>query len=118
MSDFFEIDPFTGIRSDFKWNENDQEYSINRYQDVEPVLDYSKAVANEVGLNREDIKKGWWLYAKIPPIVMVQLRAKGINIFDQGDQAKMFAELNEHYPHLKCTTGMEGARSAKKIYLG
>lgn len=111
MSDFLEIDPVTGIRSDFKWNENDQEYTIERYADVEPVLDFAKAVSNEVGMNREDIKKGWWLYAKLPPIVILQMRAKGINVYDKNDQDRMYAEINSHYPHLKCTTGNVGGRT-------
>ena len=46
MSDFFEVDPYTGIRSDFKWNENAQEYTIERYQDVEPMIDRAKAMAS------------------------------------------------------------------------
>lgn len=116
MSDFFEIDPHTGIKTDFKWNENDQQYTLLRTADVEPVLDFTKAVSNEVGLNREDIKRGWWLYAKLPPIVILQMRAKGINVYDKNDSARMFAELNSNYPHLKCTTGNVGGR--EKIIVG
>lgn len=117
MSDFTEIDPFSGIRSDFVWNENDQQYSITRTADVEPVLDWTRAVQNEVGVNKEDIRKGWWLYAKLPPIVILQMRAKGIDVFDQNDQARMFQEIDRSYPHLKCTTGTEVA-AAKQIFLG
>lgn len=117
MSDFFEIDPTTGIKTDWKWNENDQQYTLLRTADVEPVLDFAKAVSNEVGLNREDIKKGWWLYAKVPPIVIVQMRAKGINIFDPNHQKRMFEELNANYPYLKCTTGKEFG-TPKQYFLG
>lgn len=84
--------------------------TLTRTSDVEPVLDWTKSMANDVGMNREDIKQGWWLYAKIPPIVILQMRAKGINIFDKADQSRMFAELNTHYPHLKATTGNEGKK--------
>lgn len=118
MSDFFELDPTTGIRTDWKWNESDQQYTLNRSADVEPVLDFTRGISNEVGMNREDMKKGWWLYAKIPPIVIVQMRAKGINIFDPDHQKRMFAELNEHYPLLRCTTGHEGPRSTRQIHVG
>lgn len=107
MSEFFEYDPTTGIRTDTAWNESTGEMTLIRAADVEPVLDFSKAVSNEVGLNREDIKKGWWLYAKLPPIVILQMRAKGINVFDQNDQRRMFEEINASYKHLKCTTGNE-----------
>lgn len=111
MSEFFEIDRYSGIRTDTSWNPNEQSLTIHRQADVEPVLDYAKAVSNELGVNRQDIKKGWWLYAKLPPIVILQLRAKGINVFDKNDEKRMFEELNTHYPHLKCTTGNHGGKS-------
>jgi hypothetical protein len=118
MSDFFEIDPLTGIRSDFQWNENDQQYTINRVADVEPVLDFASWARNEAGLNREGIKAGWWLYAKIPPVVELQMRAKGINIHNPDHYKRMLAEINTAYPHLKTTTGNEGGRGGKVISFG
>jgi len=118
MSDFFEVDPVTGIRSDFRWNENDQQYVIDRSCDVEPVLDFTKWAANEAGVNREGIKAGWWLYAKIPPIVELQMRAKGIDIHNPDHYKRMIVEINTQYPHLKCTTGHEGPKSDRKIFLG
>lgn len=111
-----EIDPLTGITTDFKWDDNNQSYTMIRTADVEPVLDFTKACANELGMNREDIKKGWWLYAKLPPIVIIQMRAKGINVYDKNDSARMFAELNSNYSHLKCTTGNVGGK--EKILIG
>jgi len=118
MAEFFEYDPMTGVRTETSWSEADQEMTLIRTADVEPVLDFTKWAANEAGLNREGIKQGWWLYAKLPPIVILQMRAKGINVFDQNDQKRMFEEINAHYPHLKCTTGQEGKASSKQIYLG
>lgn len=115
MSDFMEIDPVTGITTDFKWNESAQRYTGLRTADVEPVLDFAKAMANE-GLNRDDIQKGWWLYAKIPPIVIVQMRAKGIDVFNEDHQQRMLAEINSRYPYLKCTTGNMGGK--EKLIVG
>ena len=111
MSDFFEVDPLTGIRSDFKWNETSQEYTIERSADVEAAVDRAKAMANEGGMNSADIKKGWWHYATIPPIVQLQLRAKGINISDPDHQKRMIQEINTNYPYLKCTTGVVEGRT-------
>lgn len=110
MSELFEIDPLTGIRTDLSWSEHEQKMTVIRTADVEPVLDWTKEKANTLGLNRHDIKEGWWLYAKLPPIVILQMRAKGINVFDKNDQKRMFAEINTHYPHLKATTGNEGKK--------
>lgn len=111
MSDFFEIDPDYGIRTDFKWHEADNEYRITRVADVEPILDAANAARNEHGLGREDIKRNWWHYCSIPPIVQLQLRAKGINIHNKDHQARMLEEINTNYPKLKMTTGSMGGKS-------
>lgn len=118
MSDFFEVDPVTGISTHGKWNENDQEYTLVRTADAQPVLDFASWARNEAGVNREGIKAGWWLYAKLPPIVELQMRAKGIDVGNPDHHARMLAEINTHYPHLKCTTGNDGGRAGKVISLG
>src|SRR6185312_1729133 len=115
MSDFFEIDPVSGIRTDFTWNDNEQTYTLKRTADVEPSLDRAKAMANE-GLNRKDIIKGWWHYCTIPPIVELQLRAKFIEITNPDHRERMLAEINTNYPYLKCTTGNLGGKT--KIIVG
>lgn len=116
MAEFFEFDPITGIKTELAWSESEQQMTVIRSADVEPVLNFTKAVANEVGLNREGIAEGWWIYAKLPPIVILQMRAKGIDVFDRNDQQRMFEEINTHYPHLKMTTGKEFGKA--KTYVG
>ena len=111
MSDFFEYDPTTGIRTDTVWDEMKQEMTLVRTADVEPVLNFTKEMANDSTVSQQGIKQGWWLYAKIPPIVLLQMRAKGINVFDKNDEKRMFEELNTHYPHLKTTTGNHGGKT-------
>ena len=110
MSEFFEFDPLTGIRTDMAYDPNTHEVTLTRSSDVQPVLDFAGSVRNEVGLNRKDIQESWWMYAKLPPIVILQMRAKGINVFDKNDEKRMFAEINSHYPHLKTTTGNHGGK--------
>lgn len=117
VSEFYEYDPLTGIRTDTRWDENTQEMTLIRTADVESVLDFTKACANEAGVNKEGIAQGWWLYAKLPPIVILQMRAKGIDVFDNNNQKRLFQEINEHYPWLKTTTGKVESRSARKIYV-
>lgn len=117
MADFFEIDPITGIRTDTDYNDETGELTLIRSADVEPVIDFSRKLANEVGLNKPDIQQGWWLYAKLPPIVILQMRAKGIDVFDQNDQARMFQEINQNYPWLKTTTGREGKTASTTYFM-
>lgn len=110
MSEFFEMDELTGIRTDTAFNEATQEMTLIRTADVEPVLDEAKRQANEKGKDLAGIRNGWMRYASLPPIVILQMRAKGINVFDQNDQNRMLAEINQHYPHLRCVTGTEGGK--------
>ncbi len=115
MSEFFEISA-DGIRTDTAWDEAAQQMTLLRTQDVEPVLDYTKAFSNEAGLNRKDMAEGWWCYAKLPAIVILQMRAKGIDVFNRDHQMRMFQEINAHYPWLKMTTGNEG-RKMREVFI-
>src|SRR6266851_507695 len=116
MAEFFEYDPVTGIRTDTAWDDATQQMTLNRYADVEPVLDFSKEMAADSNVSQQGIKQGWWCYAKLPPIVILQMRAKGINVFNQNDEARMFAEINSVYPHLKLTSGNHGTKG-RSIYV-
>lgn len=108
MAEFFDYDPLTGIRTDFEVDD-DMNVTLHRTADVEHVLDWTKALAND-GMTDGGIKKGWWLYAKIPPIVMLKMRNKGINVEDGRHIDRVVAELNTYYPHLKCTQKNEGKK--------
>lgn len=116
MSEMFEYDPMTGIRTDTAWDEASQQMTLIRTADVEPVLDYAKEMAADGSVSQRGIKQGWWCYAKLPPIVILQMRAKGINVFDQNDQKRMFEEINTNYAYLKMTTGKEHGKA--KITVG
>lgn len=109
MSDFFDFDPITGVRTDFDYDEITGEVTLNRSQDVSALLDYNKALAN-AGATDSGIKESWWLYAKIPPIFMIKMRAKGINVEDGRHIDRLLAEINTNYPYLKTTQKNEGKK--------
>jgi hypothetical protein len=116
VAEFLDFDPYTGIAHYFSHDEMTNLSSITSVQDVEPILDYTRNLANNNATD-QGIKEGWWLYAKIPAIVQVKMRAKGIKLDDPSMTARIIQEINEHYPALKCTQKNEGARSGKQIYL-
>lgn len=111
MAEFFDYDPFSGVRTDFEYDDQTGNVHLHRTQDVEALLDYNKALAN-AGATDKGIKESWWLYAKIPPIFMLQMRAKGINVEDGRHIDRVVAEINTHYPYLKCTQKNEGKKLA------
>lgn len=117
MAEFFEWNPITGIKTETEYNSETGELTLIRTADVESVVNFANKVRNEGGLNKEGIAEGWWAYASIPPIVQLQMLAKGIDISKEDHHARMFQEINEHYPHLKLTTGREGKASSTKYFM-
>jgi hypothetical protein len=109
MPDFLDYDPDTGIRHDFEFNEETGEAHIHYEADVQPLLDYNKAIANS-GHNDTGIKKNWWLYAKIPPIWQLKMRARGFKLDSSDDTARLLAEINTNAPAFKCTTLNHGKK--------
>jgi len=104
MPEFLHFDPFTGTSKYFDWDDSKKEAVITTVQDVQPVLDRAKETAN-VGGSDSGIKRSFWHYADIPPVVQLELRKKGIDIYstDKMMIKRMFAEINANYPHCKLT---------------
>lgn len=81
----------------------DGHLQVHYRQDVEPILELNKYERIN-GLTDKGIKKDMWLYARIPPVVVLELRFKhGIDIFDKNCTKKALEVINRDYPHLKCT---------------
>lgn len=115
MSTFLDFDPLTGVAHYFDHDEVTNETRITTVQDIEPVMEYNARLRND-NLTDGGIKKGWWLYAKIPAAVELKMRAKGIRLRDPDATARIVQEINEHYPALKCTQKWDGKRAAT-LYL-
>ena len=47
------------------------------------------------------VKEEWLHYASIPSVVIMELKNKGIDVFNPEDEKKLLAELNSNYPYLK-----------------
>lgn len=94
-------DPFTGL-TEYVEMGSDGIIHLHTYQDVQPVMDYAKALANE-GLPDANFRGEGWLYAVIPAIVQGQLYKKGINIADPNDIKKVVDEINTNYSYFKTT---------------
>jgi len=101
MSDFLSFDPLTGVR---KLLDMDEERVYTRTeQDVGPLLDRTAQERRE--RRWDDRKLEFRLYARIPVVVQLELRAKGLDIYSQ-DRAmirRVLSEINTNYPNLKTT---------------
>lgn len=109
MPEFFDFDAENNVRQDFEFDEATGNVHIHYSSDVQAVLDYNKAVRNS-GRNDKGIAANWWLYAKIPPIWQLKLRARGFKLDSTDDTARLIAEINTYAPALKCTDLNHGGK--------
>ena len=73
MKRLFDYDPLTGTKETFAYNEATGGFTIETEQDVEPALEFAKAIRNNPEVSKAGIKKGWWHYCHIPDIVILKM---------------------------------------------
>ena len=100
--DFFDYDPMTGA-AEYYEETPDGKIHIHTYQDVEPVLDFAKALANAGTTDDKWKAQGAAMYAIIPAVVQIQLWQKGIDILDPNAIGDVLREVNTNYPYCKTT---------------
>jgi hypothetical protein len=99
MSEFFDYSPHNGMRYDTEDGDNDDDLIIHSSQDVAPLLDRMQREQSK-GENKQAHMRH---YCSIPTVVEVELRAKGINIYNKHQTKELLREINTNYPHLKAT---------------
>jgi hypothetical protein len=102
---FFDYDPLTGIRTDMEYDESTGIATLVHTQDLSSFADKQKALQNS-GATDSGIKEGMWHYASIPPIVQLELRKKGLDIYsrDKTMLNRILREIDENYAFCKTTT--------------
>jgi len=99
MSKFFDWNRDRGTWYEYQDNP-DGSFSITTKQDMSGVLDWIKKKRNSgVGDKVQEMNH----YATIPAHVELELRQKGINIYDKNNTKRLLDEINRNYPHLKTT---------------
>lgn len=76
---------------------------VEHSEDVQPLLDRNREYAN-LGATDAGIKKGLWHYASVPTTVIVELRNKGVDIYNPSHRQRVFQEINQNYAYLKLTS--------------
>jgi len=108
MSILFDKDPVTGITQYFDYDPTKDEYQITSVQDPTSLLEKLKQVRNNPDIWQKSVKESWAHYASIPPVVEMQLKAKGIDIYNKDQTKELMKEINTNYPWLKTTTKRHG----------
>lgn len=101
MSKFVEYEPDRGVAT--YEDEYEGKLQVHYRQDVEPVLELAKTERIN-GLTDKGIKQDFWLYARIPPVIIMEMRFKhGVDLFNRDHEKRVFELINREYPHLKTT---------------
>jgi hypothetical protein len=103
VSRFVEYDAERGMAM---WEDRTQDgrLQVHYRQDVEGVLNYTKALRND-SMTDAGIKRDMWHYAHIPQVVIYEMLYKhGVDIFNKDHTKKVFELINREYPHLKTTS--------------
>ena len=77
-------------------------------QDPTALVEQLKQARNNPDAWAKGMKESWVHYASIPPIIEMQLKAKGIDIYNKDQTKELLKEINTNYPWLKTTTKHHG----------
>jgi hypothetical protein len=101
MPEFFSYDPLTGVRKYFDYDEATGNAHIRSEQDVSGLLGRNAELRNTRACDAGEMQ----LWATIPPVVQLELRKKGIDIFsdDPSMLKRMRQEIEANYTYLKTT---------------
>jgi hypothetical protein len=101
LSKFVEYDPLRGIET--REDSYEGRLQVHYRQDVEPVLELNKYERNN-GLTDKGIKEDFWLYARIPAVVILKLLYEyGVDINNKDHFKKALDIINRDFPYLKTT---------------
>lgn len=101
MSEFFGFNADRGTWYEAEFEDSGQ-FTIATKQDVKPVIDQIQRKRDSGYVDR-GMKKGFWHYATIPAHVELELRQRGINIYNKHQTNELLKILDEEYPLLKTT---------------
>ena len=99
MSEFLDYSPHNGMRYHTEDGEKEGDIIIHSSQDVQPILESLTEKRSMV----EDKKAKFRHYCSIPTEVEVELRKKGIDIYNKHQTKELLKEINTNYPKLKAT---------------
>ena len=98
MSEFLDYSPHNGMRYHTEDGEKDGDIIIHSSQNVQPVLDHMQQ-KRSIGEKKANLRH----YCTIPTWVEVELRSKGIDIYNKHQTKELLKEINTNYPKLKAT---------------
>ena len=103
MTRVLDYDPLTGEKVLFDYDRHLDQMVITHEQDVRRELKFAheKSVSDATA---KGIKNDMWHYARVPNIVILEMKTKyGVDFWDQNHRKKVFELLNTEYKWCKTT---------------
>jgi hypothetical protein len=108
MPILFDKDPITGVTQYYDYDPVKDQHFIHNVQDVTPLLEKLQQTRNNPEVWSKGVKENWVHYASIPPVIEMELKNKGIDIYNKHQTKELLKEINTNYPWLKTTTKKHG----------
>ena len=105
MASFLEYNPQTGVQQWVDVDHNNR-LQVHYEQDVEPLIDLASHERNGNYSDTAWRKTGLALYARIPPVTVLELKHKyGVDLLSgkKDHMARALRIIDQDYPKLKCT---------------
>jgi Uma2 family endonuclease len=103
MSRLLSSDDVTGIQEYFDYDPLTDKVTVRVEQDVSAYLELAKKIRNDTDFTKREIKDSFWHYADLPDVVILEMRKKGIDVFNPHQTKEVLKEINQNYPYLKLT---------------
>lgn len=104
MPILFDTDPELGIKEFWDYDPINDSFAIVTEQDVTPFLERMQAIRNNPEISAKGIQENWWLYASIPVVVELELKKRGLDIYNKDHIKDVLKVINTEFPYCKATT--------------
>ena len=105
---YFDHDPVTGVVQYYDYDAMKDEHRITTVQDISGFLDEMKRRRDDPDYWKKGVKEEFAHYATIPAVVEIELRKKGLDIYNQSQTKEIIKEIETNFPFCKSTTARIG----------
>jgi hypothetical protein len=104
MKRLFDHDPVAGVTTWYDYDPVQDEVTLSYQQDVGGFLDVLRQKRNNDEATKQGIKNSMWHYATLPPVVIMELKQRGIDVFDPSHTKALMKAINADFPACKVTS--------------
>ena len=99
----FDYNPDTGVTQYFDYDESSDVIAITSVQDHSAVLDEMARLRNTPEAWKKGVKESFALFAKITPLMEMEMRKKGLDVYNKNHTKAIIKEIEQNYPMMKAT---------------